>query len=270
MSKGRIVIVGAGNLAWHLWPRLCELGYQVEIWSRQTQADHFDWRSSKLPFPARPPEKTSSTFVILAVPDATIASVSGRLRAHFSPQTPLIHTSGATPLDRIDPYFSQRGVLWPIYSLRKGAEPIDWSEIPLAYDADNPELSPKLADLAVSISAAALPLSTEQRAQLHLAATFSNNFGNWLHQIAWTLCAEKQIPFSVLLPIIHQTAQRLTAEAPPATVQTGAAARNDRQTMERHQDLLKTHRALKELYRMLSQMIGAGVRAKDAGEDQPR
>jgi hypothetical protein len=61
---------------------------------------------------------------------------------------------------------------------------------------------------------------------LHVAAVFVNNFTNHLYQIGNEICDENQIPFSILHPLITETAQKIM-NLPPALAQTGPAIRND-------------------------------------------
>jgi hypothetical protein len=57
---------------------------------------------------------------------------------------------------------------------------------------------------------------------LHVAAVFVNNFTNHLYQIGNEICDENQIPFSILHPLITETAQKIM-NLPPALAQTGPA-----------------------------------------------
>jgi len=255
-------VVGTGHLAWHLVPNLLKIGLSVELWSRRPVA------SINLPAPAKPwPRKEPQSLpdaVLLAVPDDQIAAVSERLATLLPRTVAVLHTSGATPLDRITTYFPARGVLWPVYSLRREDEQTDWSTVPLVYAATTEDLQTRLRRWCTALTEHAYALDDEQRAQLHLAAVFGNNFTNWLTQIAFELCTERGIPFAALRPIVQQTFARLDDQA-PATRQTGPAARGDAATMTRHLALLEEHPAYARLYRALSQLIEAG-KAQNADE----
>ncbi|MEL7161162.1 MAG: DUF2520 domain-containing protein, partial [Bacteroidota bacterium] len=69
---------------------------------------------------------------------------------------------------------------------------------------------------------------------------------------------DKDIPFETLLPIIKHTALKQDG-TPPRLTQTGAAARGDRATMERHLDLLRGKTDYVGLYREFSRLIGEGL-----------
>jgi hypothetical protein len=191
--------------------------------------------------------------VFLAVPDTQIAPVGERLSELLSRDVPVFHTSGATPADRIPDYFLHRGVLWPIRSLRKGEPVTDWRDLPLVTYGLSPVAKSYLAELAHRLSDTVAYLDDTQRAQLHLAAVFSNNFVTALYEVSYRLCADYDIPFELLLPIIRKTAEAQDGHS-PALRQTGAAMRGDHTTMERHLSLLDNE-TYRQLYRDLSGLI---------------
>ena len=168
-----------------------------------------------------------------------------------------VHTSGATPITAINPYFTRRGALWPIRSLRAGEPVGNWRDLPLVYHGSDLPLTQVLGRLSSEVSDTVYSLDDEQRAQLHLAAVFSNNFVTWLYEISHQLCTEKDIPFETLLPIIRNTALSQTGSAPRER-QTGAAARGDGATMARHLALLAKHPRYAALYREISALIAEG------------
>ncbi len=249
-----IIVVGAGNLAWHLVRILQEHDYDVALASRDPDRVA-DWPVRVIRLADIPLEPY---LVFIAVPDNVIASVSSELSLQLPPNIPIIHTSGATPITRINAYFDSRGALWPIRSLRQGETVTNWRDLPLVYYSDNAALTQVLCELCNRLSDDAYSLDDQQRAQLHLAAVFSNNFVTWLYQISHELCNQKGIPFTALLPIIKNTALKQTG-AEPRLTQTGAAARGDTATMERHLKLLADQPEYESLYQHLSQLIQAGI-----------
>lgn len=253
----RVLIVGSGNLAWHLDPNLQRIGLEVDIWSRNPAIDdHLDWRSSKAGFPKAGWNAIDYAAIFLAVPDDYISAVSQQLSQLFNEHTPIVHTSGATAITAINSYFKNRAALWPIRSLRKGEEVADWTDLPLVYYANNTLFEQQLSEWVNQLSELTYRLDDEQRAQLHLAAVFSNNLTTWLCQIAYELCQDRQIPFEALVPIIKNTFSKID-HSEPATRQTGAAIRGDQKTMNRHLSLLGNHPEYAKLYKDISDLIGA-------------
>lgn len=254
-------MIGAGNLSWHLVQVLQDSGYPVALASRNP-ARVADWPVRVISLADIP---VTPLLVLLAVPDNAIPTVSAALTLQLPPHIPVAHTSGATPTARINHYFQYRGALWPVRSLRQGERVTDWRTLPLVYHmapvpagivADGAGTQ-VLGEVCKALSDHVYALDDAQRAQLHLAAVFSNNFVTWLYQISHELCAEKDLPFEVLLPIIQHTALKQAGNAPRLS-QTGAAARGDTATMQRHLDLLEDHPDYAQLYAHLSRLIQEG------------
>ena len=247
MRSNLPIIVGNGNLAWHL---SAVLPGEVRVISRDPEARAVG-SIPVLGYSAL--SALNPTVVFLAVPDDRIAEVSGQLSRLIPSTVPVIHTSGATPCARIDAHFAHRGVMWPVRSLRRGEAVTDWRDLPLVIYGLSPTVEQLLREVAARLSDTVAWLDDTQRTQLHLAAVFSNNFVTALYEIAFQLCADHAIPFELLLPIIRNTAQRQDGSRPAAR-QTGAAARGDTATMDRHVGLLQRE-DYRRLYRDISALI---------------
>ena len=94
----------------------------------------------------------------------------------------------------------------------------------------------------------------EQRANLHVAAVFANNFANRCFAIAEKILEEKDLPFELLHPLMEETLAKALQDS-PARMQTGPAMRGDEDTLRRHLLLLADHPAWMEIYRELSENI---------------
>ncbi len=246
--EASIAIVGSGNLAWHLAAVVPE---KVAVVARYAVPEGEGWTVPLINF--KELEALQPQAVFLAVPDNQIANASQHLAQWLPSDTLVFHTSGATPVNRIADHFAHRGVLWPIRSLRKGETVSNWLDLPLVIHGTDDVASDYLDALAHRLSRSVAQLNDAQRAQLHLAAVFSNNFVSALYEVAYRLCREQKIPFELLLPIIRNTAGREDGKS-PASRQTGAAARGDTATIKRHLALLQQPK-YQELYRELSDLI---------------
>ncbi len=248
LSRSSTAIIGTGNLAWHL---AAVLPGEVAVIARRILPETEAWPVPLIGFDAL--RAMQPGVVFLAVPDNQIEVISLRLAGLLPADTFVFHTSGATPVGRINDFFTHRGALWPIRSLRKGEVVTDWRDLPLVIYGSDPVSAAHLRELGHHLSDTVEWLDDEQRSQLHLAAVFSNNFVSALYEVAHQLCAEHGIPFELLLPIIRNTAGREDGTS-PASRQTGAAARGDTATMDRHLSLL-TSPDYRKLYRDLSDLI---------------
>jgi predicted short-subunit dehydrogenase-like oxidoreductase (DUF2520 family) len=123
-----------------------------------------------------------------------------------------------------------------------------------ASDADTLDL---LEGLAHTISANVVEGDDDYRLKLHLAAVFCNNFTNHLYSLMDDYCRKHGIPFSLLIPLICETALRLE-EMSPAEAQTGPAIRGDEATIEKHLALLADDERLRDVYVLLTKSIRWG------------
>lgn len=211
------------------------------------------------------PDKWRAVF--FAVPDRAIHTVSLQWVPRLKATTPIFHTSGATPLGALTNAFPHRGVFWPIRSMRRSEPIINWRDTPLVGQANSALASQRLKEIANHLGSSLTWLDDEQRARLHLAAVFSNNFVNALHTIAHRLCTEFEVPFPLLLPLIREATGELGATS-PAMRQTGPAARGDEATLLRHLAQLSRQED-RELYQRLSRHINPRVLAAPKPPEPP-
>ena len=253
-TPAKIVIAGAGRVAWHLGKRLKSKGLPVaQVLSRT--AEHAeslartlharwsgDW-SEVLP---------QADWVLLAVRDDAIADVASRLAPHV-PGALVTHTSGGTPGTVLKPYFKRFGVFYPLQSFSFERSPA-WSKIPFCVDADREEDVLFLKKIAKTVGNLVYRVNDEQRAALHVGAVFANNFANHCFAVAEKLLGEKGLPFELLHPLMEETLAKALQDS-PARMQTGPAVRGDVDTIRRHLELLNDHPRWKELYQKLSASI---------------
>lgn len=255
----RTLIAGTGNVATRLALALRDVGAPpVGIWGRREVAARelaervgavalADWMETDF----------EVDLVVLAVADSAIGEVAGLLAHAVEPleNPPLVvHTSGATPATVLAERGIRRfGVAWPVQSLRK-EKPVSFTEVPLCIWASDGAGYGVLESFGRLLGSPVTKASDEQRAVLHLAAVFTNNFTNHLLAIAHQLLSETGLPFELLLPLLRETLLRLETATPPK-LQTGPALRGDHVTMERHLALLAEHPQWQELYRLLSKSI---------------
>ncbi len=183
----------------------------------------------------------------ICISDDAIASFSKSLTVSGL----VVHTAGSIPLQILNDH-QQKGVFYPLQTLSKNALPqID--RVPICIEAEKKDDFDLLTRLASLINAKYYSVDSTQRATLHLAAVFANNFSNHLYAISADLCKKNQLPFEILHPLIIETAQKLQT-LPPKEAQTGPAIRNDHQTLKKHLKQLSTTPYM-ELYESLTQSI---------------
>jgi predicted short-subunit dehydrogenase-like oxidoreductase (DUF2520 family) len=139
-----------------------------------------------------------------------------------------------------------------LQTLRK--EQIHIPEIPFLVDGNTADDLALVQDFAGTLSSRVLVADDATRLKMHVAAVFASNFTNHLYVLAEEFCRNEKMEFSLLLPLIEETARRLE-ELPPQASQTGPAIRNDKETMQRHLQVLADHPALKKIYEQLTESI---------------
>jgi predicted short-subunit dehydrogenase-like oxidoreductase (DUF2520 family) len=163
----------------------------------------------------------------------------------------VVHTSGSVPLSILSK-LKRIGVFYPLQTFTKEKK-LDFRNIPICLEIENKEEHKALNFIAETISNTVYDITSEQRKSLHLAAVFVNNFTNYMYRMGQEICEEHEVPFAILKPLIHETANKIDVIS-PENAQTGPARRNDIQTMQLHLDQLQTDEK-KEIYKLLSESI---------------
>ena len=193
-------------------------------------------------------DRTADLYIV-ALSDSALDTLGRHLTL---PDKLVVHTAGALPAATLQPVTDRCGVIWPLQSLRAVIRP--FPQIPLLVDARQPEDLPALEDFARTISGQVRQADDTTRLKLHLAATVTNNFTNYLYTLAAGYCEREKIDFSLLLPLIRETADRLD-RYPPGAIQTGPAARGDQDTIDRHLELLNNYKEIRNLYELFTNLI---------------
>ncbi len=251
-----IVLIGAGNLGFRLGIRMAECGIApVQVFSRSMDKARRLGQTIGAEYVNRLDDvRPDADVCLIAVRDDAISEVAGYLSKVLRNDPLAAHTSGATPSSLLAPHFRRYGVFYPLQTFSAGREP-EFGHIPVCVFSPLQEDLEILRGLAGHISTAVHVTDDDQRATLHLAAVFVNNFVNHLYHTGYRILREKGLPFELLLPLIEETAQKLQPGLDPEEVQTGPARRGDSATVQRHLEHLRRHPEWQELYRMLTASI---------------
>jgi predicted short-subunit dehydrogenase-like oxidoreductase (DUF2520 family) len=246
-----IIIIGTGNTATVLGRKLKAAGHTIlQVYGRNAAA------ASELAYELES-ESTNywsvvnreAEIYILAVSDIAIAELVKELRL---PEKTIVHTAASVSKNILKNSTSHFGVFYPLQSLKK--ENRHSPEIPIIIDASDEKTLHVLENLANTISTTVAEADDIQRLKLHLAAVFCNNFVNHIYALMEEYCHKENLNFSLLVPLIQETALRLTTIS-PSSVQTGPATRADQATIDKHLALLAPHQHLKDLYEMMTKSI---------------
>ena len=252
-----ITLIGAGNVGYHLGKRLFKKGFKIkQVFSRQLQkAKHLALITDAFYVDDLQHIQPGSDLYLIAVSDDAIALVAETLSLQLGHSAPAIvaHTSGAVPGEILSPYFKNYGVFYPLQSFSRQRK-VRFSAVPLCVDANSEKSLHQLKGIAERIAERVSVISDQDRAVLHVAAVFVNNFSNHLFHIADTITNSENIDFSLLWPLIRETASKIENQT-PFSMQTGPARRGDEKTIKKHLDYLQKYPEYAQLYQLITKII---------------
>lgn len=251
----RISFIGAGRVAHHLVHALKQRHQIIQIYSQgfvhaqklatevKAEAVHtFAELSAEI------------DVLIIAVSDSAISDVIQHVHTYL-PNTLIVHTSGSTDIEKLTKVHARAGVFYPLQTFSLDRE-VEWYSTPLFIEATHLEDLNTLLQLANELSQRVYQYNSAQRLSLHLAAVFACNFSNYCYDMAKQIVDAKQVDFSLLYPLIIETAQK-ALQAEPRNMQTGPAMRGDQNIIAMHAQMLKQDQRpdLEAVYHLLSEQI---------------
>jgi predicted short-subunit dehydrogenase-like oxidoreductase (DUF2520 family) len=166
--------------------------------------------------------------LVLAVPDATIASVAAAVDP--VPGTVVAHLAGSLGLDVLAPH-ARRAAIHPLVALPSadvGAARLGAG----AWFALAAEGDPLAETVVAALGGRAFTVADRDRARYHAAAVIaSNHLVALLDQAA--AVAPAGVPLAAYLDLVRATVENVAALGPRAAL-TGPAARGDAATIARH------------------------------------
>lgn len=164
-----------------------------------------------------------------------------------------LHTAGTVSQEVFAAFAREYGVLYPLQTFSKHTD-LSNLEVPLCVENNHiNENSDMTMRLAKTLSDTCHIVCEEQRAVLHLAAVFANNFSNAMASIADDILKSDGMDINILLPLMRQTIEKLHTLS-PAEAQTGPAARGDRTVMDKHLKMLPDEKT-RAIYTIISDYI---------------
>ena len=244
-----VVIIGAGNVATHLY-RAFKAAENISViqWYNRN-LDTLKPYAKEVEIVNDLNALKEADLYLLAVSDDAIKSLTTKLP--FENRL-VAHTSGSVGIYDIDKKH-KRGVFYPLQSFSKAAK-LDFANVPICIEALESKDYHVLKNLAISIGSPTKKVNTDQRRVLHLAAVFVNNFTNQLYRVAHEITESEGAEFDLLKPLILETAKKVQ-DLSPYKAQTGPAKRNDKKTMRKHLKLLNETPHHKAIYELLTESI---------------
>ena len=247
----KIVIIGTGNVANVLGRKIKAAGHTIlQVISRNIDhayalADLLGAGSNNY-FSA---VRQDADIYIIAISDDAIPEVAAHL---LIDEGIVVHTAGAVSKNVLHKAARSYGILYPLQSL--SAQKAEIPEIPLLIDGNTQETILQIEKFALTLSDRVQYADDEMRQKIHVGAVISNNFTNYLYTLTNEFCKKENIDFTLLLPLITETVQRLQYNDLPL-LQTGPAKRGDMNTVQKHLSILENYPVLHQIYQEFSQLI---------------
>ncbi|MBK9284468.1 MAG: DUF2520 domain-containing protein [Sphingobacteriaceae bacterium] len=256
ISGKKIVILGCGNLAWHLAMQFSKLKFELVVWNHKSSKElsKFEKAFSCKISSGKSNIPQNADFYFVCISDSHISSISAYLHPHKESAI-VCHTSGSQALIRLKNKSGIKGVLYPLQSFSK-KDKLHWKEIPLMIEAENKSGLQELKKLAKLLSDSVTVVNTNNRQLYHLCAVFINNFGNALFSSVELLLNEEKLNNNkhLFVPLQLKTLEK-AINLGALKSQTGPAIRNDKETIKLHQQKLKNKKELLEVYNAITTLI---------------
>ncbi|MGB6084495.1 Rossmann-like and DUF2520 domain-containing protein [Moheibacter sp.] len=244
-----VVIIGAGNVAFHLTRALIQNTVNVrQIFNRTLFKAQELGEANNIKYTDKISELEKADLYIIAASDSAVEELS-----HYIPfdDTLVVHTSGSLSTSALKGDY-RKGVFYPFQTFTKRKN-LRYEEVPFFVEAENKDDEEALFKLADKISNEVHRVDSAKRLKVHLSGIWASNFVNHMYQIAQDICKEADLPFDVLRPLIEETALKVQ-DLEPFEAQTGPARRGDEIIINKHLEILEDSR-LQQLYRLLSDSI---------------
>jgi predicted short-subunit dehydrogenase-like oxidoreductase (DUF2520 family) len=249
-SAGKIVFIGAGKVATSLALALNKKRHIMQVYSRTTASAKM--LAGKLSCSFTNDIKKickDADIYIIAVKDDAIAKVASGLKLQGKT---VVHTSGSVDISVLKKVSANCGVMYPPHSFLKDT-PMG-KGVPFCLEASNTKVKTEMLSLVKDVEGKPYFLNSAQRAKLHVAGVFANNFTNHMFVIADDIAQQAHIPFDILFHLIEDSVIRLKHQKPKLN-QTGPALRGDKGTLKKHEQMLKSNPRYLALYKLISKSI---------------
>lgn len=252
MEIKNVILIGSGNVAWHLALAFLKAGIQVdhvagrniETVRELAQVNNIASNGGLDTLP-----ETDGIYLI-AVHDSAIAEVAEKI---YRPGRKLVHCAGGVSAEVLRNSDNIYGVFYPILSFNKHVE-ADIASAVICVDSNNAEFTQALTELGKKLSAHTYHLTDEQRLVFNMGAVWSNNFMNHMFAITEEIMEKHGLQFHMLLPLIENSIEKIKQHSPSET-QTGPAKRGEEAVLKKHLELLQDEPELASIYRLLSHSI---------------
>ena len=227
----KIVIIGSGNVAYHLAKAFTLNKIEVlQVFGRN--GNDLKEISDKFNIPFSTSKLADADLYVIAVKDESIGDVSKLIT---NKNCLVAHTSGSLQKEKLNGDY-RKASFYPLQTFSK-TKSLNYTKIPFFIEAENERDFDLLKTLALKISSKVIKSNFEQRKYIHLTAVFACNFTNHLFAKAKEISDSQNIPFEYFFPLIDETVLKIY-EISPKDAQTGPAIREDVEVLKSHEKLI--------------------------------
>jgi predicted short-subunit dehydrogenase-like oxidoreductase (DUF2520 family) len=247
----QVVIIGTGNAATVFGRLMMSKGHTIsQVYGRDIlKAEALAEQLKATPKADISTLSKNADVYLIAVADKAVAEIATQLDVN---DHLVLHTTASLSKNVLKEISRSYGVLYPLQTLRKQMDIT--TPIPLLVDGNTEEVVLQIEQFAATLSDTVVRADDETRVKLHVAAVFSCNFANYMYLQSAEFCKKEGLNFSLLQPLIEETATRLR-EFHPSEVFTGPAVRGDMATINKHLSLLEAYPELHGMYKALTEKI---------------
>jgi predicted short-subunit dehydrogenase-like oxidoreductase (DUF2520 family) len=255
MSIQSIVILGTGNLAWHLAHLFKAHAFDVvQIYGRNATSAKALADEVNTDFTSEIKNiYQNANLYLMAVSDHAIVDLAFQLKIK---NTAIVaHTAGSVSIDTLQFVSNNTAVFYPLQTFTKNIA-IDFKSTPIFIEANNDDTKNALTLFAQNFSNTVKNISSTERLKLHLSAVMTANFMNHLNTLTYDYLKDNHLEtlYPSLWPLMQTSIEKLKTNL-PQEAQTGPAKRNDQTTIDKHLHLLIENDELRRIYELLSQSI---------------
>ena len=243
----KIVIIGSGNVAYHLAKAFTQNNIEVsQIFGRNEV--ELNKISEELNIPYSTKDLDDADLYLISVSDSAVEQVSDLIKTE---KALVAHTSGSLPLEILKGNY-RKASFYPLQTFSK-TKNLDYSKIPFFIETENQIDEKSLFELASLISDHVETSDYEKRKYIHLTAVFACNFVNHLFARAKEIADSQDLDFNYFIPLIDETVEKIH-HLEPKLAQTGPAVRGDERILKLHEELIKDEQHLK-VYQLMNESI---------------
>lgn len=243
----KIVIIGSGNVAYHLAKAFTQNNIEVsQIFGRNEV--ELNKISEELNIPYSTKDLDDADLYLISVSDSAVEQVSDLIKTE---KALVAHTSGSLPIETLNGDY-RKASFYPLQTFSK-TKILEYSKIPFFIEAENQIDEKSLFELASLISDNVETSDYEKRKYIHLTAVFACNFVNHLFARAKEISDSQDLDFNYFIPLIDETVEKIH-HLEPKSAQTGPAVRGDERVLKLHEDLITDEEHLK-IYQLMNESI---------------